>query len=109
MKFDYCAELGVREYCFQFILTDDEIRNFQHKYGCYDLMKFSSDYHILSESHKIYTSIRLIEDALIEEKVDLGINYKKKYEELVDLLNPHKIDASMEPATTLKMILKYGK
>jgi len=114
MKFDYCVELGVTdgvypEYRFQFILTDDEIRNFQHKYGCYNIGKFLSDYQISSEFYKIYTSIRLIEDALIGEKVDLGINYKKKYEELVELLNPHRIDDSMEPATTLKMILRYGK
>jgi hypothetical protein len=39
----------------------------------------------------------------------LGINYKKKYEELAELLNPYKLEDGMEPSTTLKMILKYGK
>lgn len=31
------------------------------------------------------------------------------YEELVELLNPYKIDDDMPPATTLKMVLKYAK
>lgn len=31
------------------------------------------------------------------------------YEELVELLNPYKIDDDMPPATTLKMVLKYSK
>jgi hypothetical protein len=43
-----------------------------------------------------------------DSDVDLGIDYKKKYEELVELLEPHKID-DMPPETTLKMILQYGK
>jgi hypothetical protein len=32
----------------------------------------------------------------------------QKYEELVELLEPYKID-DMPPETTLKMILKYNK
>lgn len=31
------------------------------------------------------------------------------YEELVELLNPYKIDDDMPPVTTLKMVLKYSK
>ena len=61
------------------------------------------------QSFKIFASIEIIRDALSSDKVDLGIDYKKKYEELVELLEPHKIDESMEPLTTLKMLLKYHK
>ena len=54
-------------------------------------------------------SARIIRDAVVDEGVDLGINYKQKYEELVELLNPYKIDDDMPPVTTLKMVLKYSK
>ena len=62
----------------------------------------------IDEIYKILSSIELIRDTISSDKVDLGIDYKKKYEELVELLEPHKID-DMPPETTLKMILKYNK
>jgi hypothetical protein len=107
MKFDYCSEkFG---YTFNFSLTEDEIRKFLHKRGLtYDFV-----YGIFppnsGEGYKKFASIEIIRDALSNEDVDLGIDYKKKYEELVELLEPHKIDESMEPSTTLKMLLKYNK
>ena len=107
MKFDYCSEkFG---YTFNFSLTEDEIRKFLHKRGLtydfvYDIFPPNS-----GEGYKKFASIEIIRDALSNEDVDLGIDYKKKYEELVELLEPHKIDESMEPSTTLKMLLKYNK
>ena len=53
--------------------------------------------------------MRILQDALCDDNVDLGTNYKEKYEELAKLLKPHKLEDDMEPAVTLKMILKYGK
>ncbi len=106
MKFDYCSEkFG---YTFYFSLTEDEIRKFLHKRGLtYDFV-----YGIFppnsGEEYKKFASIEIIRDALLSDEVDLGIDYKKKYEELVELLEPHKID-DMPPETTLKMILKYNK
>ena len=58
--------------------------------------------------YKLLASIEIIRDALSWDKIDLGIDYKKKYDELVELLEPHKID-DMPPETTLKMLLKYNK
>ena len=107
MKFDYCSEkFG---YTFNFSLTEDEIRKFLHKRGLtYDFV-----YGIFppnsGEEYKKLASIEIIRQSLSSEDVDLGIDYKKKYEELVELLEPHKIDESMEPSTTLKMLLKYNK
>lgn len=107
MKFDYCSEkFG---YTFNFTVTEDEIRNYLHKHG------FSYDFvHGMfppqaTEYYKTFASLDLIKDTFVGDKVDLGIDYKKKYDELVELLEPHKIDESMSPATTLKMILKYNK
>ena len=57
----------------------------------------------------MYASLRILQEAVKDENVDLGINYKQKYEELVELLKPHKLEDDMSPATTLKMILKYHK
>jgi hypothetical protein len=107
MKFDYCSEkFG---YTFNFSLTEDEIRKYLHKRGhTYDFVYGIFPPNI-REGHNIFTSIEIIRDALSGDEVDLGIDYKKKYEELVELLEPHKIDESMEPSTTLKMIIKYNK
>ncbi len=119
MKFDYCRETSLPgcgapssypyTYHFQFSLSYDEIRKFLHKRGLtYDFV-----YGIFppnsGEEYKKLASIEIIRDALSGDEVDLGIDYKKKYEELVELLEPHKIDESMEPSTTLKMLLKYNK
>ena len=103
MKFDYYLETSEHDfypwYHFKFSLPVDEVRQFQHMYGRSNL-NWVPD---------VYSSICTIHNALIEEKVDLGINYKQKYEEIEELLRPYKIADDMTPLTTLKMILKYGK
>jgi hypothetical protein len=116
MKFEYSAAILENkyfpEYHFYFILTEDEVRESLHKrgYNSDNMHYFMNDFRNLSipEDYKIFASTELIRDTLSSEEIDLGIDYKKKYEELVDLLEPHKID-DMPPETTLKMILKYTK
>ena len=111
MKFDYCRGVEeltyLPEYYFKFALTEDEVEKVLHKHGTayrfeYDLFPPSID-----ENHKIWTSIQLITECFSGDKPDLGVDYKKKYEELCELLEPHRIDEDMSPATTLKMLLKY--
>jgi hypothetical protein len=108
MKFDYYSEnFG---YIFSFSLTENELRNYLHKRGIsynytFGLGLFPPN---ASKDYKILASTEIIRDALSSDKVDLGINYKRKYEEIVELLEPHKID-DMPPETTLKMLLKYNK
>jgi hypothetical protein len=120
MKFDYCRETSLPgcgapssypyTYHFQFSLSYDEIRRVYHKYGYEDIDKFITLFTVnVDDYYKILASIEIIRDTLSGDKIDLGIDYKKKYDELVELLEPHKIDESMEPSTTLKMILKYNK
>ena len=118
MKFDYCkedlsADNGyVPVYHFHYTLNEDDVRKVSHKYAytpewmrsLFENFEYSPTDH----PNKIGASLRILQDALWDENVDLGTNYKKKYEELVELLEPHKIDASMEPSTTLKMILRYN-
>jgi hypothetical protein len=114
MKFDYCAEILSENYFpayhFKYTLTEDEVRKFLHKYGYDDINNFMSVFSnaTVDDFYKILSSVEIIRDSLSSDKVDLGIDYKKKYEELVELLEPHKID-DMPPETTLKMILQYGK
>jgi hypothetical protein len=50
----------------------------------------------------------MIRENITDNNIDLEIDYKQKYEQLVELLEPHKID-NMPPETTLKMLLKYNK
>jgi hypothetical protein len=120
MNFDYCRETSLPgcgapssypyTYHFQFSLSYDEIRKVYHKYGYEDIDSFISLFGTnIDEFYKILASIELIRDAISSDKVDLGIDYKKKYDELVELLEPYKIDESMEPSTTLKILLKYNK
>lgn len=115
MKFDYAAgistDIYIPEYHFKFTLTQDEVYSVVHKY---DFDKSTYMEQVFGNSstdkyYKLFASIELIKDALSGDKVDLGIDYKKKYEELVELLEPHKIDDDMSPVTTLKMLLKYNK
>ena len=111
MKFDYYKDTFSNECTFQFTLTEDETRKVYHQHNL-DARQMLSDTFEHSGVEKYYkmlvlASIELIRQSLSSENVDLGINYKKKYDELVELLEPHKIDESMEPSTTLKMILKY--
>ena len=116
MKFDYTAGTLANayfpEYRFQFILTEDEVRKSLHTrgYNNDNMHYFMNDFGIsnMPENYKIFASTEIIRDALSSDKVDLGVDYKKKYEELVELLEPHKI-GDMPPATTLKMLLKYNK
>lgn len=118
MKFDYTKEFShtkiYSEYHFQFTLTQDEVNRVLHKYAVWspkrDNIIETLEYGGKNDPHTIQWSLRLLQDAFTDDgKVDLGIDYKKKYEELVELLEPHKIDESMGPSTTLKMILKYNK
>jgi hypothetical protein len=118
MKFDYCKDLS-REmgyqtvHHFRYTLDEDDVLKVIHKYAytpewmrsLFENFEYSPTDH----PHKIGASLRILQDAFCDENVDLGIDYKKKYEELAELLKPHKLEDDMEPATTLKMILKYGK
>jgi hypothetical protein len=114
MNFDYTAEIShtkhYPEYKFLFTLTEDEVHRVIHKYD-FDKKTYMEQVFGNSSTDKYYkllASIEIIRDALSSDKVDLGIDYKKKYEELVDLLEPHIID-DMSPKTTLKMLLKYSQ
>jgi hypothetical protein len=113
MKFDYSSTVTPNtfypQYNFLFNLTSDEIRKYHHKRGItYDYVYGLLFPPTAPDDYKILASTEIIRDALSSDKVDLGVDYKKKYEELVELLEPHKID-DMPPATTLKMLLKYNK
>lgn len=114
MKFDYCRNLSADKgyvpiFHFQYTLSIDEVQKALHKYG-YSLEWMTIfDYSPTDHPHKIRSSLGIIQDALCDKNVDLGTNYKEKYEELVELLKPHKIDDDMSPTTTLKMILRYHK
>jgi hypothetical protein len=114
MNFNYTAEIShtklYPEYHFTFTLTQDEVYSVIHKYN-FDKRTYMSEVFenpSRDKYYKLLASIEIIRDALSWDKVDLGIDYKKKYEELVELLEPHKID-DMSPETTLKVLLKYGK
>jgi hypothetical protein len=114
MNFDYAAEISHNkhypEYHFHFTLTQDEVYRVIHKYD-FDKQTYMEQVFGNSSTDKYYkllASIEIIRDALSWDKIDLGIDYKKKYDELVELLEPHKID-DMPPETTLKMLLKYNK
>jgi hypothetical protein len=116
MKFDYCAEIVSEKYFFpayhfRYTLTEDEVKKVLHKYGDNkrNYMNEVFEYSSLDQHYKAGIALGLIRDTLLgDTDVDLGIDYKKKYEELVELLEPHKID-DMPPETTLKMILQYAK
>lgn len=113
MKFDWYKKLNNKfypEYHFSFSLDEDEIRKVVHIYG-YDeeWLRDAFEYSRPDSTYQMYTSLRILVDATNDNPVDLGTNYKQKYEELVELLKPHKIDEDMSPETTLKMILKYHK
>ena len=119
MKFDYCKEVSLPgcspsssfpyTYHFQFSASCNEIEKVLHKYGVAytlsidDALKSRSK----NDPYAIQWTLALLQDVFSDDgRVDLGIDYKKKYEELVELLKPYVID-DMSPSTTLKMILKY--
>ena len=120
MKFDYCKEVSLPgcspsssfpyTYHFQFSASCNEIEKVFHKYGIAyrhridDALKSRSK----NDPYAIQWSLALLQDVFSDDgRVDLGIDYKKKYEELVELLKPYKLEDDMSPSTTLKMILKY--
>jgi hypothetical protein len=117
MKFEYgkylSANIYLPVYDFRYTLDEDDVRKVLHKYAyppewmsaVFDAFQYSPSNH----PDKIEASLRILKDALCDKNVDLGTNYKEKYEELVELLQPHKLEDDMSPATTLKMILKYHK
>jgi peroxiredoxin len=112
MKFNYSKEMNYKWFCptyyFQFSITKDEALSVFHKYGVGTVKQMENAFSVVEPNHYVIgQALALLRDAYCDENVDLGINYKQKYEELVALLEPHKIDDTMEPATTLKMILKY--
>jgi hypothetical protein len=114
MNFDYSAKIShtklYPEYDFHFTLTEDEVHRVIHKYN-FDKKTYMEQVFgnpSTDKYYKLLASIEIIRQSLSSEDVDLGIDYKKKYDELVELLEPHKID-DMPPETTLKMILKYNK
>jgi len=118
MKFDHCKDLSADNgyfpvYHFRYTLDEDDVRKVLHKYSyppewmsdVFDIFQYSPS----DNRYKIGASLRILQYALWDENVNLGTNYKEKYEELAELLKAHKIDEGMSPATTLKMILKYHK
>jgi hypothetical protein len=112
MKFDYCSEFSESDgyqlvYHFQYSLKESEIEKTLWKYGD-NSGRLAFNFSSIPLSHQIAYSLKLIGETFIDENVDLGVNYKSKYEELAKLLEPHKLGDNMSPATTLKMILKYG-
>jgi hypothetical protein len=114
MNFDYTAKISHNkhypEYHFHFTLTEDEVHRVIHKYN-FDKKTYMEQVFgnpSTDKYYKLLASIEIIRQSLSSEDVDLGIDYRKKYDELVELLEPHKID-DMPPETTLKMILKYNK
>ena len=115
MKFNYCKDFSEKsgffpEYRFHFTLTEDEVQKVKHKYFiCPDWMMKMFESSSGDSQYQIPAALRIIEEAAYCDEVDLGINYKEKYDELVKLLKPHQIDDEMSPSTTLKMILRYAK
>jgi hypothetical protein len=107
MKFDYYSGENF-EYKFCFTLTQNEIRKYFHKYG----LTYRFDGNLFApntpEYYKILHSLEMIRENITDNNIDLEIDYKQKYEQLVELLGPHRID-DMSPETTLKMLLKYNK
>ena len=120
MKFDYCKEASLPgtipssfpyTYHFQFSLSYDEIQKILHKYGILMEDTIGNSYiGTLVRQKQVSVVLKILQEANNNtETIDLGIDYKQKYDELVKLLEPYKIDEDMSPATTLKMILKYHK
>lgn len=114
MKFDHAKTFSANnsfcpEYHFKFVINEDEIRDVCGRHGK-DLSWVDHTLQIANDNTKKYFASFLIQQSIGPIKNDLDIvDYKAKYQELVDLLEPHKIDDDMSPATTLKMILKYHK
>lgn len=114
MNFKFYKEISEKTgyfpvYHFQFSVDDLDIRKVAHKHGM-DPSKIDHIYATSGSPHQIWTSLNILHDLMGDnnDDVDLGFNYKKKYIELANLLEPYRID-DMTPATTLKMILKYHK
>jgi len=114
MKFDYARTYSLQnsfwpEYNFKFVIKESEILDVCNRHGR-DLLWVDHTLQIANDNTKKCFASFLIQQSIGPIKNDLDIvDYKVKYQELVDLLEPHKIDDDMSPATTLKMILKYHK
>jgi hypothetical protein len=115
MKFEYRSIILGTTYCpeyeFKFSITEDEARRVSHKYGyTTNWVGETFEYTKNIKDYQVWAALKVIQDVSTDiQKVDLGIDYKAKYEELVELLQPYKIEDDMPPSTTLKMILKYNK
>lgn len=112
MKFDYYKEISHKtlnpEYHFKFSLTEDEVMKVAHKYGYGSNWIGEVFYSNIVTDYQMWASLKILQDASTDtETIDLGTNYKEKYDELEKLLEPYKIDKDMPPSTTLKMLLKY--
>jgi hypothetical protein len=112
MKFYYAKTYSANnsfwpEYHFKFVIDEDEISYVCNRHGK-DLFWVDHTLQIANDNTKKCFASFLIQQSIGPIKNDLNIvDYKVKYQELVDLLEPHKIDDDMSAATTLKMILKY--
>ncbi len=110
MEFDYHKEISTTYYIptYDFFrITVDEIRSVVHKFGISNIENYEEIFKYGDNNlpGKRALVLKLLQECNMDYNVDLGINYKEKYEELTELLEPHKID-EMPPSTTLKMILK---
>jgi hypothetical protein len=115
MKFDYTktfsnSNIFFPEYHFKFVINEYEIRDICNRHGKSSSWVDDTLYFGGCDKIKKYVASFLIMQSMgpIENNLNV-VDYKVKYQELVDLLEPHKIDDSMSPATTLKMLLKYNK
>lgn len=110
MKFEFTKSFNTEnsffpEWNFYYSITEDEIKKVLHKYSIL-LDRFYINQHFTDPK----TSLAILNQVVVDnDSVNLGINYKEKYEEIVKLLDPYKLEDEMSPLTTLKMILKYHK
>jgi hypothetical protein len=114
MKFDYAKTYSADNsfwpeyhFKFKFVLKEIEIKDVCNRHG-QDLIWVDHTLQNANDTTKKCFASFLIQQSLGPIKNDLDIvDYKAKYQEMVDLLEPYKIDDDVSPTTTLKMILKY--
>lgn len=116
MKFEHRTILDDKSFYpeqhFNFLVSEDEVTKVLHQYGIVSsstwvrtIFKETTDW---QNPYQMQAAIALLQDIAQCKNVNLGINYKQKYEELESLLMPYAI-GDMTPLTTLKMILKSNK
>lgn len=111
MKLAYSKESSGRLHLFTFILDDyevsDPLSDRAYPHDAMDAFMYAPG---LQEKDRIGFALGIIKEAYLkdnkEKDMDLGLNYKEKYKEMEELLEPYKID-NMDPITTLKMLLMY--